>query len=206
FRSPKFWLIAAVASSSQGSFLAIQTLWSGPWLRDVAGLDPEAVAHVLLISACGFIAGNIAIGLFAVWVGRRGVPTPVVLMFGMALFMLVQLAIVLGWTDQTGILWFLFGFTGTTGILAFAVLTRVFPITLAGRASTAMNLLLFVAAFAMQWSIGIVIDMWPVTDAGGYHPQGYQVSFAAVLVVQVITFGVLLFGHRALVPDGSEAR
>lgn len=206
FRSRKFWLVATIASTSQGAFLSIQTLWSGPWLRDVAGHDPEAVARVLLISACGFIAGNIAIGLFAVWVGRRGVPTPVVLLCGMALFMLVQLVIISGWTAQTGILWFLFGFTGTTGILAFSVLTRVFPIGLAGRASTAMNLLLFVTAFAMQWGIGIVIDMWPPTATGGYHPQGYQVAFAAILVLQAATFGSLLYGHRELVPDGSEVR
>ena len=34
-----------------GTFLAIQTLWAGPWLRDVAGLDSTALSFVLLAGA-----------------------------------------------------------------------------------------------------------------------------------------------------------
>ena len=206
FVSRNFWIVAPVAAASQGAFLAIQTLWSGPWLRDVAGHDPDAVARVLLIAAVGFIVGNIASGSFAVWVARRGVPTPVVLLFGMGLFMLLQLLIIAGWTAHTGILWFAFGFFGTTGILSFAVLTRTFPLALAGRASTAMNLLVFVAAFALQWGIGIVIDQWPTTAAGGYHPQGYQVAFGVIVVIQALAFVLLLYGHRRLLPHESEGR
>jgi MFS family permease len=206
FVSANFWVVAPAAAASQGAFLAIQTLWSGPWLRDVAGHDPDAVARVLLVAATGFIVGNIVSGSFAVWVARRGVPTPVVVLFGMGLFMLLQLVILAGWTAQTEILWFAFGFFGTTGILSFAVLTRTFPLALAGRASTAMNLLIFVAAFGLQWGIGIVIDLWPTSPDGGYHPQGYQAAFGATLVIQVLAFALLLYGHRRLLPDVSEIR
>lgn len=40
YGSLAFWRIAPITALSQGTFLAIQTLWAGPWLRDVAGLDP----------------------------------------------------------------------------------------------------------------------------------------------------------------------
>lgn len=200
FLSRNFWSIAPVAATSQGTFLAIQTLWAGPWLRDVAGHDPQALARILLVGAIGFIAGNVFSGWFSVWIARRGVPTPIVLAVGMAVFMLVQLLIIAGWTAQTGVLWFVFGFLGTTGILSFSVVTRAFPLDLAGRATTALNLLVFVAAFALQWGIGVVIDRWPTTVDGGYHPQGYQVAFALTLALQAIAFVRYLFGYRQLVP------
>lgn len=204
--SRKFWIIAPVAAASQGAFLAIQTLWSGPWLRDVAAHDPDAVARVLLYAACGFISGNVVSGSFSVWVARRGVPTTIVLLFGMFMFMLLQIVIIAGWTAQTEILWFVFGFFGTTGILSFAVLARSFPLALAGRATTTMNLLVFVAAFALQWGIGIVINQWPVSADGGYHPQGYQVAFGLTLLMQAVAFVALLFGYRQLVPGETEIR
>ena len=206
FVSPAFWVIVPVAATSQGAFLAIQTLWAGPWLRDVAGLSPDSIAHVLLISNCGFIAGNIFTGWLAIWFARRGVPASFVLLFGMAVFMLLQLAIIGGWTGQTILLWFTFGFFGTTGILSFAVLTRAFPLTLAGRASTAMNLLIFAAAFALQWGIGAIINQWPVTATGGYDPEGYQVGLGLTLAFQACAFVVLLFGRRKLLPYASEVR
>ncbi len=206
FTSRKFWIIAPIASVSQGAFLAIQTLWAGPWLRDVAGHDADVAARVLLIAAIGFITGNIFSGSFAVWIGRRGVPTPVVLVVGMGMFMLVQIAVISGWTAHTGILWFAFGFLGTTGILSFSVLTRAFPMHLSGRAATAMNLMVFVAAFALQWGIGIVIDQWPTSETGGYNPEGYQVAFGLTLALQALAFIGFLFGHRKLVPYGSEVR
>jgi hypothetical protein len=134
------------------------------------------------------------------------VPTSAVLAIGMGLFMLVQILIVAGWTPQTGTVWFAFGFFGTTGVLSYAVVTRVFPLHLSGRAVTAMNLIVFVAAFALQWGIGVVIDLWPATAAGGYHPHGYQAAFGLALALQGIAFAWLLHGLRALEASESEAR
>ena len=48
FRSPVFWRIAPASVLSQASFLAIQGLWAGPWLRDVSGLDQVAAADYLV--------------------------------------------------------------------------------------------------------------------------------------------------------------
>jgi predicted MFS family arabinose efflux permease len=206
FVSRNFWIVAPVAATSQGAFLAIQTLWAGPWLRDVAGHDPDAVARVLLIAAIGFIVGNVASGSFTFWIARRGVAPSIVLALSMGLFMLLQLVIIAGWTAHTGLLWFTFGFFGTTGILSFSVLTPTFPLALTGRTATAMNLLIFVAAFALQWGIGIVIDQWPVSATGGYHPQGYQAAFGLALAIQAITFVLLLRGRRLLQPATSELR
>jgi predicted MFS family arabinose efflux permease len=200
FSSRNFWTITPIAATLMGTFLAIQSLWSGPWLRDVAGLDTDRAASVLLVAAFGFIVGNVLNGTLAVWAGRRGISTPLLLVFGIALFMLLQIALVAGWTAHIDILWFAFGYLGTTGILTYSVLTRTFPMHLAGRATTAMNLVVFVAAFALQWGMGVVINQWPVAADGGFDPRGYQAAFAFALALQVASFIVFLIGYRKLVP------
>ncbi|MDX9862719.1 MAG: MFS transporter, partial [Rhodospirillales bacterium] len=45
--SPIFWRVAPVTFTTQASFLAVQSLWTGPWLRDIAGFDRAGVANGL---------------------------------------------------------------------------------------------------------------------------------------------------------------
>ena len=75
-------------------------------------------------------------------------------------------------------------FFGTYGIVSYAGLTQRFPVVLAGRVVTGINVLAFFAAFGIQWGIGVVIDFWPRTATGGFHPAGYQWAFGAVATLQ----------------------
>ncbi|MBO6782751.1 MAG: MFS transporter [Alphaproteobacteria bacterium] len=188
FASRAFWQIAPLAAFSQGSFLAIQTLWAGPWLRDVAGLDSRALSFVLLAGAAGFVVGNIGAGLAAERLARRGVQPLTVAAAGMAGFMVLQAVVILEWTSAPTLLWFVFGGFGTTGVLAFAVLARTFSSELAGRANTAQNLLIFATAFALQWGMGEIINIWPANADGTYAQVGYQAAFGFALVLQVSAF------------------
>jgi hypothetical protein len=91
----------------------------------------------------------------------------------------------------------LFGFFGSTGIIPYAVLSQSFPLHLSGRVNTALNLLVFVAAFSAQWGIGAIISLWPGTADGGYAPPGYQAAFAMMLSLQVMS--VLWFIFSSLI-------
>jgi hypothetical protein len=42
----------------------------------------------------------------------------------------------------------------------------------------------FAAAFAAQWGVGAVIEMWPESPAGGYAPGAYQAAFAILAGLQ----------------------
>ena len=68
--------------------------------------------------------------------------------------------------------------------LAYAELSRHFPLAYAGRANTALNLLVFLGAFGAQYAIGLVIGLWPVVD-GRSPAAAYTAAFAMVLVVQL---------------------
>jgi len=184
FGSRVFWRIAPVAIVTQSTNLAVQGLWAGPWLRDVAGLERGPASMVLLLMMAAMTAGYLVLGAAAERVGRRGMRAESFSAVGMAAFMGVQALLVAGWTGAVSLVWILYGFLGTAGVVCYAGLTQAFPAHLAGRVNTALNLLVFVAAFATQWGVGAIIGLWPPAGTG-YDPAGYRVGFGVLLVLQV---------------------
>jgi sugar phosphate permease len=185
FSSPVFWRAAPWATLSQATFMALQSLWAGPWLRDVGGLDRGAVATVLFGTAAAMVAGYILMGVVAERLSRTDIPPMAVAGGGMILFMLCQTAMLLDGDLPPLLLWLVFGFSGTSGILVYADLSQRFPTHLAGRVNTGLNLLVFVAAFCAQWGVGAIIDRWPNTLTG-YAPEGYRAGFGLLLALQAL--------------------
>ncbi len=182
--SPLFWRIAPMTVASQSMFIGTQSLWSGPWLSDVAGLGRDAVANHLLLIAIAMVAGFLGMGTIAERLGRVGVKTVHVAMAGMGLFMCVQVLLAAQWTALTLPAWMLFGFFGASGILSYAALPQGFPPELAGRVITGLNVFTFLGAFAAQWGIGAIINLWPAAAGGGYSPEGYQAAFWLMIGLQ----------------------
>jgi predicted MFS family arabinose efflux permease len=197
-RDPVFWRLAPLLAATAGTHLAIQTLWAGPWLRDVAGLDRIGVANTLMAMALGFLVGILLSGAVADRLVRRGVDLLTVMLGFLLLFLVAELAIVMQWTALNLPIWVLFGMTGQVAVLAYPWLSAHYGAALSGRANTAMNLLLFSAAFGVQSAIGAIIDRFPQTAAGGYSPAGYQVAFGTFFVVQLLALGWFLLGRGAL--------
>jgi MFS family permease len=187
FSSLAFWRVAPLTAASQSAFLSVQGLWSGPWLRDVALLNRSEIAGVLLLIAAAMVAGFILLGTLAGHLNRKGIDPTKTAVIGMALFMCLQLAMILEIRSLTVPLWILYGFFGTTGIISYAGLSQQFPQHLTGRLTTGLNLLVFVSAFAVQWAIGAIIDLWPVGENGNYAPAGYRAGFALMLGFQIIS-------------------
>ena len=196
FSSPQFWRIAPLTTASQAAFMSLQGLWSGPWLRDVAHLDRAAVAKVLLWIAVAMIIGFISLGTLAERLSRRGIEPVITSVVGMTICMTTQLFLILEIRSLALPLWILFGFFGTTGIIAYAGLSQSFPRHLTGRVTTGVNLMVFLGAFAGQWAIGAIINLWPVAADGGYAPEGYQAGFALVFGLQFISLLWFIFAGR----------
>ena len=205
FSSPVFWRIAPWATLSQAAYLAIQGLWSGPWLRDVAGFDRRETAGMLLLVAAAMTAGYLLLGILANRLSRAGWRPLTVAALGMLVFMLVQTLIVCGWVPDVRLVWMLFGFFGTSGILCYADLSQRFPPRLAGRVNTGLNLLVFVVAFAAQWGIGAVIDLWP-SSASGYAVAGYRAGFGVMLGLQAAALAWFLLASRRARTDHRSDR
>ena len=187
-----FWRIAPWAFTAQAAYLSIFGLWSGPWLRDVAALDRDGVASTLFTVAIAMILGYFVSGAIADRLTQRGIPPMKVGAVGMVIFLMAQGAMLVPNPDLSTIYWLAFGFFGASCILPYAVLTKHFPARLTGRANTALNLLVFLAAFAAQWGIGVIINLWPETATGGYAIEGYQAGFGMLVALQFLA--VLWYG------------
>ena len=186
YTDPVFWRIAPFVALTAGCHIGIQTLWAGPWLRDIAGLDRAGVAGVLGLQAVGFLIGTLMSGWVADWLGRRGVSLLVTMTGFIVLFMGVQLMILFEPVSLAPAVWFIFGMFGQAGILAYPWLARYFGTDLAGRSNGCLNTLVFAVAFLSQYAIGAIIDLWPLAADGGYQPQAYQAGFGLFLGLQAV--------------------
>ncbi|MGE5547433.1 MAG: MFS transporter [Solirubrobacterales bacterium] len=185
---PLFLRIAPVTMVSLGAFMAIQGLWAGPWLRDVARLGADGAAAGLTVMAAGTAAGYLLMGAVAARLALRGIPTVVVAAAGLAVFWCAGGAMALGWTGAPIFLSAVYGFFGASSSLNYAVLTQGFEPHLAGRVNTSVNLCIFAAAFTTQWGLGAIIGLWPKQAAGGWPPEAFMVAFAVPVVLQAAAF------------------
>lgn len=191
FTSQTFWSLAPLTTASQAAFLSIQGLWSGPWLINVAGFDRAETAHTLFLVALAMIAGFVSIGWFTQWLGKKDISTTQTAVAGMSLFMSAQLLLIVLPIKLAVPVWVTFGFTGTTGIIAYAALSQSFPSALSGRVTTGINLLVFVTAFCTQWLVGWIIDLCTPEASALLSASGFQWSFSLLLLLQVL--GLLSF-------------
>ena len=195
FRSPRFWWLSPLAALGMGSFMAIQGLWSVPWLMEVNGYSREVAARHLFIMGLAILGGYFAVGLFATRLARRGIAARHLFAIGFFLHTIILALIVTRALPFTYTLWMLYGLGSSVNVLGYTVVSEGFPPELAGRANTALNLLLFVASFTAQWGIGVVVDA--VRLASGADLAGaLPVAFALVLAADVLACAWFALGWR----------
>ncbi len=146
------------------------------------------MAEHLFVLAGAMTLGMALSGLAADVARRYRIGLIAVMAAGIGIFMAIQVAIVLEAVSAALVIWALFGLFSNVNALAYAALSQHFPSELTGRAITGFNVLLFGAAFAVQYAIGAVIEQWPTTAAGGYANQGYQAAFAGLLALQLAAY------------------
>lgn len=188
YRDAYFWRLAPMSFLTLAAGLAYQGLWAGPWLKDVVGLDRDAVASNLFWLAALLTAGFALNGIVADLLTRRGISLERVIGVGALLFLLSQVPLVLGWVPGLPLVWLGMGLLANITALCFPLLTDHFGPSLSGRSSTALNMLNFGCAFATQYAIGAIIDLWPPVAEGAYAPEAYQVAFGVVLAAQVLAW------------------
>ena len=113
YSDPFFWRIAPLVALTSGAHVGIHTLWAGPWFRDIGGLDRDGVALYLLVIAVAFLVGTLGAGFVADRLGRRGVDAIHIMIVGLGLFMLSQVAIIAELTILNPLMWTVFRDDGT---------------------------------------------------------------------------------------------
>ncbi len=189
YRDRLFWRVAPVCVVMPATTMAIQGLWAGPWLRDVAGLGPAAVANHLFIMALAMTAGFAFTAFLTDFLYRRFAIRPIaVLASGLGALLLVQVGVVAELTSIALLLWIGIGALSSFISLSFAILSQHFPAEYSGRANTGLNVMVFSGSFAAQYAIGAIIDLWPPLAGGNYQPAAYQAAFGTMLAIEVVAF------------------
>ncbi|MGU7779655.1 MFS transporter [Burkholderia sp. PU8-34] len=194
--SRAFWKIASFSVVTQGVFYAMQSLWVGPYLRDVAGLDASHAARLVSVLGFAMMAGCVGFGAAARALERRGVSVYAFCGVGMALFVATQFAIVARVPLPAAVLWAAYGMFGGVGILTYAVMAGHFPVHLIGRANTTLTLVIFLLIFAFQIGIGAVLSHWPAVD-GRYPAAAHLSAWAMLLALQLASAVWYLWPARA---------
>jgi predicted MFS family arabinose efflux permease len=189
-----FWRYAPPVALITGGFLSVQGLWAVPWLMHVEGLSRHQAAEVLFSLNLAMLLAHLGIAFFATRLAKAGLRPAVLLVAGFALALISQAAILFG-AQPAIALWFAYGTGISGGSLAYALLSGQFASSLSGRVTTALNLLLFVGAFGLQWGLGVLID--GLILSGFAAPTAYRATFATMLVLQVAAYTwFLLEGRR----------
>jgi predicted MFS family arabinose efflux permease len=193
WRHPYFWQMAPIGFFSYGGMIAVQSLWAGPWLSRVAGYDPAAAAGGLFTINLSLLVTFWCWGLMNPWLQRRGIVTDRLIAWGLPLsFVAVALLIVLGPAAGPAVL-ALFCTTSTFVSLAQPAVGMVFPASLAGRALSAYNLVIFVGVFVVQWGIGLLVDGF--RRAGWTEVSAFRGAFGVFLATSVLSYAWFLWSR-----------
>jgi MFS family permease len=199
FSSMVFWRIATGFVVCHAGYLALQGLWLGPWLYDVAGLGRDAAANYLLATAAAYTVGSVFFGLASDRLARAGISRMTVFKLGLSVSVAMFVLLAAGVHRGLGVILFVYGFTTISAALAYALLTPLFPPAMTGRLNTASNVLMFACSFVFQWGIGALLRLYPEVD-GRYASAGYSTALALLAALQLAALAWLLPMREARQP------
>ena len=182
--NPRLPYIALMAFVAYSAMATVLTLWAGPYLADVHGLDGVARGNVLLLPSLGLIAGPLCYGPLdrlldtRKWLVVGGALATIGVLGSLALIREPPL-----WLAAT--LLTLLGFVGTYSIMIMTHGRASFPERLVGRAVTIVNFANFTGVAVMQFAVGAIVGAFEAP--GGVAPEAaYRLAFgflAATLIV-----------------------
>ena len=193
YASSAFLRFAAAAATFIGGFMALQSLWAVPWLMNVNGFGLAQAAGMLVVLNLGNLVGQLSIGVLGVRLARRGVEPILLLRGGYVCLILVQLAILFA-AGPVMVVWFLFGLFSAVNSQSYLAASRAFAPALFGRVSTALNLMAFAGAFAVQWGLGHALDA--LRAHGHDMASALQYAFGGLILLQVAGLLPLLWRPR----------
>jgi predicted MFS family arabinose efflux permease len=188
--APAFWRFAPLTAFANGGFIALQGLWVVPWMMQVDGLGRDAAARQLVWVSLAMILGFLAISGLASRLARAGVSPLALYRYGMG-FGIVLMVLVVGRVLPSTALWMALGFAFSFSNLPFALLSASFPLHLAGRVNTVLNLAVVLGAFLLQWAIGLAVD--GLTGAGLAPVAAYRATFALLTALQAGSYAWFLW-------------
>ena len=190
WRSRYFRKMAPLAFFNYGGLVAVQTLWAGPWMVRVAGYTPLEAATGLFYINAAMLVTFWAWGMVNPWLVGRGWSANRLIGWGVPVSLLVLAANILAGSATGWLGWALFCMSSSALGLAQPAVGMAFSASLAGRAMSAYNLMIFGGVFVVQWSIGLAVDAFRA--AGLTEVASFQAAMGVFLCCCIASYGYFL--------------
>lgn len=184
FSSRHFWRYAPMGLMMTGGFMAVQGLWASRWMMVQENMERAAVAVRLTWISGAMLVGFLVMGFFATRLVHRGVKLENVYRGAMsaALASFALISLLPGVAGD--LLWPLLGICFSLSNISYSLVSQSFPTALSGRANTALNLMVFVGAFGLQWGIGGLVDT--LQTQGWATEAAFRAAFVTLLGAQAL--------------------
>ena len=191
----KFFIsLIPLAFLNYGGVQAIQTLWAGPWMLNVAGYSP-------LESATGLFWINI-IMLFAFmfWgyilpkFSSLSIDSMKIVKIGLPISYIVLFCIIIMGQKAGAMMFTLYILTSIVLSLTQPALALSFPQNLAGKSLTSLNVFIHSGTFFVQWGIGLLIDL--SKNMGANIITSYKISLSIFLILCILSYIFFIFFNK----------
>lgn len=176
-RNPDFIRLAPLAFMVYGGLVAIQSLWAGPWLTQVAGQSAADAASGLFVINLSMLFAFFGWGVAMPRLAQRGWCAERLVAWGVPFSLLLLVAAVALGSAAGAVLWAAWCVSCTCVSLTQPALALSFPSAVAGRVLSAYNLVIFLGVFSVQWGIGLGLDA--LQALGWTRELSFQTSFGA---------------------------
>jgi predicted MFS family arabinose efflux permease len=193
---PFFLRMLPIGIVNHGGFLALQTLWLGPWMIEVLGFDSIFTAQILFLFNGVMLLGYALNAWLLPRANAKGFKTLNYVKWLLAIGLLSQLLAIVIDSTASWILWIIVAITATGHILGQSSVITAFPSRNAGVAATSYNLLIFIGAFIFQWGIGWGIDL--SVSLGIEKVNAFKQVFLIFLCIQLMAYVWFLFYPKPL--------
>ena len=160
---------------THGGFLAIQGLWMGPWFRVVDGQTSHEAAFSLLILGVVVMFSHMGMSVLGTRFKEFGWSLDRIIVIGCAAMLTLSIGGVFNLWGNSVVSWSFMVIATSITAVGYAKATLAFPVSMAGRASTAINFIVFVGAFGMQWGLGLLVDI--AVGLGLQTAEGLRIAF-----------------------------
>jgi MFS family permease len=182
---PNMLRVIPTTLTMSGGFIALQSLWVGPWMTDVLGMTTNETGMKLFYFNLALIFAYVIMSVVSPKLIRSGYNLSLQSKIGF-FWILASMIGILAWRDQHAWwLWVIMA-AGIPAIILMQTQTgMLFPPAVAGRVLTTFNLVMFIGAFVMQWGIGLAVDLFMFY--GQARDQSLWLSLLVLLCLQVIS-------------------
>ena len=198
FGNGYFWRMGVVGLVNHGIFLALQTLWAGPWMMTVLGKTQQQTGEILFVFNLVLMLAYLVLGWSAPRLVARGWDVHRLIAAGIGGMVLAQGAMLLTDAPAAWLLWLPLALFVPVTTLVQSHVGMAFPAALAGRANSAYNLQLFIGAFATQWGFGLLVDA--LKEQGASAVDAFRIALGVAIALQAGALAFFIL-NRALPPE-----